>query len=342
MKIKSGENNCDKLVSVIVPVYNVEKYLAECLDSLQAQTYPHWEAICVNDGSTDNSWQILQKYAARDSRFVIINQKNSGVSATRNAALQKAKGDYIAFLDSDDMLCCQFMEYMTTALEKTNSDMAVCCNEDTCVDFKNYQYQQCELKKIFNPVSYFLRRKKPKLQIAVWGKLYKKEILKGLFFDVSFKQMAEDFEYSFRIFEKVNSFAFVQEKLFYYRKIENSGSLTHQKFSEIEIDDHILLTQKIMTHFAAMEDIKCYELMKKNFSRIIFRQCCTYPYLKNADYRNYWQKYQKICLDLAAQKVFFPHKLSLFNRFLCKMFLAGNFSGLYFWLKIYSKIHGKI
>ncbi len=342
MKIKSKENSSGKLVSVIVPVYNAEKYLASCLDSLQAQTYPYWEAICVNDGSADSSWQILQEYAAKDSRFVLINQKNSGVSAARNAALQKAKGDYIAFLDSDDMLCCQFMEYMTTALEKTNSDMAVCCNEDACVDFKNYQYQQCELKKIFNPVSYFLRRKKPKLQIAVWGKLYKKEILKGLFFDVSFKQMAEDFEYSFRIFEKVNGFAFVQEKLFYYRKIENSGSLTHQKFSEREINDHILLAQKIMTHFAAMEDRKSYELMKKKFSRIIFRQCCSSPYFKNADYQSYWHKYRQICLDLAAQKVFFPTELSLFNRFLCKMFLSGDFSRLAFWLKIYRKIYGKI
>lgn len=340
MKIKSGENNCDKLVSVIVPVYNVEKYLAECLDSLQAQTYPHWEAICVNDGSTDNSWQILQKYAARDSRFVIINQKNSGVSATRNAALQKAKGDYIAFLDSDDMLYCQFMEYMAAALEKTNSDIAVCGYENRGNNVKKCRYRQCELKELFNPISYFLKRKKPKLQIAVWGKLYKREILDDLLFSADFKQMAEDYYYSFLVFERVKKIVCVKDKLLFYRQTESS--LTHQKFSEREINDHILLAQKIMTHFATMEDIKCYELMKKDFSKIIFRQCCSYPYFKNAGYQSYWQKYQKICLNLAEQKVFFPHKLSLFNQFLCKMFLQGNFSRLAFWLKIYQKVHGKI
>ncbi len=340
MKIKFKENSSGKLVSVIVPVYNAEKYLAACLDSLQAQTYHYWEAICVNDGSADNSWRILQEYAAKDSRFVLINQKNSGVSAARNAALQKVQGDYIAFLDADDMLHCQFMEYMTAALEKTNSDLVFCCNENKGGDFRNYQYQQCKLKKILNPISYFLKRKKPKLQIAVWGKLYKREILKDLYFSADFKQMAEDYYYSFLVFERIKKSVCVKEKLMFYRQTESS--LTHQKFSEREINDHILLTQKIMTHFAAMKDIKSYELMKKKFSRIIFRQCCSYPCFKNADYQSYWHKYRQICLDLAAQKVFFPAELSLFNRFLCKMFLGGDFSRLAFWLKIYRKIYGKV
>lgn len=340
MKIKSGENSSDKLVSVIVPVYNVEKYLAACLDSLQAQTYPYWEAICVNDGSTDGSWQILQEYAAKDSRFVIINQKNSGVSAARNAALRKAQGDYIAFLDSDDMLHCQFMEYMTTALEKTNSDMVWCLKEKKRKNLMNIKSDKCSVLNGGNLFLHYMKNKKPKQQIAVWGKLYKREILNDLFFSADFKQMAEDFYYSFLVFERVKKSVCVKDKLMFYRQIESS--LTHQKFSEREIKDHILLAQKIITHFAAMEDIKCYELMKKNFSKIIFRQCCSYPYFKNVDYQSYWRKYRKICLDLAAQKVFFPHTLSLFNRFLCKMFLAGNFSHLAFWLQIYHKIHGKI
>lgn len=127
--IGKNEVKSDKTVSVIIPVYNVEKYLPECLDSLLAQTYPHWQAICVNDGSKDNSLQILQQYAAKDKRFVIIDQKNAGVSAARNTALQKASGDYITFLDSDDMLCCQFMEYMVGALENTDSDMVWCLKE---------------------------------------------------------------------------------------------------------------------------------------------------------------------------------------------------------------------
>ena len=340
MQITSGKNSSDKLISIIVPVYNVEKYLAECLDSLQAQTYPYWEAICVNDGSTDSSWQILQEYAAKDSRFVLINQKNSGVSAARNAALQKAQGDYIAFLDADDMLHCQFMEYMAAALEKTNSDMAWCLKEKKHKNLMNIKSNSSSLQDGGNLFLHYMKNQKPKLQIAVWGKLYKRKILDDLLFSADFKQMAEDYYYSFLVFERVKKIVCVKDKLLFYRQTESS--LTHQKFSEREINDHILLAQKIMTHFATMEDIKCYELMKKDFSKIIFRQCCSYPYFKNADYKSYWQKYQKICLNLVEQKVFFPHKLSMFNQFLCKMFLQGNFSRLAFWLKIYQKVHGKI
>ena len=340
MKIKSKENSSGKLVSVIVPVYNAEKYLASCLDSLQAQTYAYWEAICVNDGSADSSWQILQECAAKDSRFVLINQKNSGVSAARNAALQKAQGDYIAFLDADDMLHCQFMEYMAAALEKTNSDMAWCLKEKKHKNLMNIKSNSSSLQDGGNLFLHYMKNQKPKLQIVVWGKLYKREILKDLYFSANFKQMAEDYYYSFLVFERVKKSVCVKEKLMFYRQTESS--LTHKKFSEREINDHILLAQKIMTHFAAMEDRKSYELMKKKFSRIIFRQCCSSPYFKNADYQSYWHKYRQICLDLAAQKVFFPTELSLFNRFLCKMFLSGDFSRLAFWLKIYRKIYGKI
>lgn len=90
--------------SIIIPVYNVEKYLRECLDSLSTQTFQNWEAVCVNDGSTDGSGLILEEYTARDPRFTIVTKANGGLSSARNAGLDAAKGDYILFLDSDDWL----------------------------------------------------------------------------------------------------------------------------------------------------------------------------------------------------------------------------------------------
>lgn len=92
------------LVTVIVPVYNVEKYLAECLDSICAQTLKNIEIICINDGSTDLSGDILAQYAARDSRIFVLNQENQGQSAARNNALDLARGKYISFVDSDDVI----------------------------------------------------------------------------------------------------------------------------------------------------------------------------------------------------------------------------------------------
>lgn len=92
------------MFSLIIPVYNVEKYLRECLESVLCQTYGDWEAICINDGSTDGSATILEEYAAKDSRFKVISQANGGLSAARNSGLEAASGDYVLFLDSDDYL----------------------------------------------------------------------------------------------------------------------------------------------------------------------------------------------------------------------------------------------
>lgn len=92
------------LFSVIIPVYNVEAYLRDCLDSVLRQDYEEWEAVCVNDGATDGSLAILEEYAAKDSRFKVISQVNGGLSSARNSGLKAAKGDYVLFLDSDDWL----------------------------------------------------------------------------------------------------------------------------------------------------------------------------------------------------------------------------------------------
>lgn len=92
------------LFSIIIPVYNVEKYLSACLDSVLGQTFPNWEAICVNDGSSDGSCAILEKYSQKDPRFMIVSKENGGLSSARNAGIYEAKGDYILFLDSDDWL----------------------------------------------------------------------------------------------------------------------------------------------------------------------------------------------------------------------------------------------
>ena len=93
------------MVSIIVPVYNAEKYIDECIQSVLCQTYAAWELLLVDDGSTDNSGNICDKYAREDIRIKVLHQKNQGVSVARNVALDWAKGDYIIFLDSDDFWC---------------------------------------------------------------------------------------------------------------------------------------------------------------------------------------------------------------------------------------------
>lgn len=115
------------LISVILPVYNVSRFLRPCLDSLMAQTYPHFEVLLVNDGSTDDSGTICEEYAARDSRFRVYHKENGGVSSARNLGIQLAQGTYIAFVDSDDLIMSDYLEVLLRSMEENNADI-VCCN----------------------------------------------------------------------------------------------------------------------------------------------------------------------------------------------------------------------
>lgn len=117
-------------VSVILPVYNVEKYLGRCLDSIINNTYKNLEIICVDDGSTDNCLQILNEYALKDDRIVVISQENRGVSGARNSGLEAVSGDYIAFIDPDDWIDKHYFEYLIRPILEDNLDMTICSHQN--------------------------------------------------------------------------------------------------------------------------------------------------------------------------------------------------------------------
>ena len=110
-------------ISIIIPMYNVEKYLRRCLDSVQNQTFSDFQAICVNDGSPDNSGQIAEEYAARDNRFIVVHKENGGLSDARNAGMPYATGEYIMFLDSDDFIHPQTMEIAYAIARRDRADI---------------------------------------------------------------------------------------------------------------------------------------------------------------------------------------------------------------------------
>ena len=110
-------------ITVILPVYNVEKYLKQCLDSIVNQTFKDFECLCVNDGSTDNSLSILQEYAQKDKRFKIITQKNGGTSVARNTGIKHTNTKYLTFIDSDDWITENYLEILYNKIEETNADI---------------------------------------------------------------------------------------------------------------------------------------------------------------------------------------------------------------------------
>ena len=114
------------MVSIVVPVYNAEKYLEDCLISLVDQTYENIEIILVDDGSVDDSGRICDSWAEKDDRIIVYHKKNEGVSTTRNFGIQRARGKFLMFVDADDMLVLNAVEYMVKEMIKNNSELVVC------------------------------------------------------------------------------------------------------------------------------------------------------------------------------------------------------------------------
>lgn len=172
-----------ELVSVIVPVYNVEKYLPKCLDSILASTYTNLEIIVVDDGSPDNCPQICDEYAKKDLRIRVIHQENQGLVGARNTGLAHAMGEYIGFVDSDDVISPCLYEVLVTAIMSTNADIAACeytQNMETLMQsFHLGQHKYTVLHSFEEQLSVLVRtpsiRKITWTSSAVWNKLYRKE-----------------------------------------------------------------------------------------------------------------------------------------------------------------------
>ena len=173
------------LISVIIPLYNVQDYVGRAIASVCAQTYKNLEIILVDDGSTDLSGSICDEWAAKDSRIRVIHKQNGGVASARNTGLQAAKGEYITFVDSDDYIEAQMYEDMLGALLKNQADLAVCNYK--AVDQNGIRDTSTEDITVFQgreALEVFVAEdERYNIQIAVWNKLYKRELTENLGFE---------------------------------------------------------------------------------------------------------------------------------------------------------------
>ncbi len=195
----------EPLISVIVPVYNVEKYLEKCIDSILAQTYKNLEIILVDDGSTDNSGKICDEYEKKDARIKVVHKENEGQAVARNYALEICKGEYIAFVDSDDFIEADMFEIMMNAIIRGEHDVAIC----------GVKFCECKTGRI-QSVSYtdevllgdadllMLRYLTGKVRSVMWDKLYKAELFKTVRFPRL--RSREDFYVLPELLGAVNSF----------------------------------------------------------------------------------------------------------------------------------------
>lgn len=228
------------LISVIVPVYNVEDYVAECLESIIDQSYQNLEIIIVNDGAEDGSAEICREYTARDNRIVFLEKENGGLSSARNFGLDHATGDYISFVDSDDFI---HEDYFKVMLENSEDHQLVFCNfseyysdqpkhEITIEEFSSFESVEFTSKELLKKITTF---KRP-LVIISCCKLYKKELWKDLRYPIG--KYHEDEFVVHHFIDKAQKIKFIDLPLYYYRQ-NREGSIMNS-LSEKKIKDFYL------------------------------------------------------------------------------------------------------
>ena len=219
--------NIQPTISVIIPVYKVEKFLKRCLDSVLSQTFSDFEIVCVNDGSPDNCDVILKKYEEIDNRIKVIRQPNQGLSVARNTGLKIAQGKYIFFIDSDDAIQPQTFEIAIHFSNEKQADLVVwqsIYSDGIEVPDKKFNFEKINVKQIVEPL--FYRSERPyKISSVVWNKLYKRELLRDVYFIPGVHY--EDISFSFSIMAKYPKTVIIPIPLYLYTKHEKS--ITQQK-----------------------------------------------------------------------------------------------------------------
>lgn len=262
-------------ISIIVPIYNVEKYLRRCLDSIRAQTFTDFECICIDDGSPDGSGRILDEYAELDGRFRVIHQENAGVSAARNVGLDAARGEWIAFCDSDDWIEADYMKTMYETVAEIGADLVVC---GINLELKNgkKQFLCCvKAKEVYDSKEKFLNKfasLRGKSQYdacihSVVNKFYSINLLNAVRFSPDIKY-SEDYLFNLDIFENVEKCVFVEKAFYTYSY--NPLSATHKIEFLKEAEDNYLVIRKTYDFF---EKHKLSKASSSIFARTCFCRC---------------------------------------------------------------------
>ncbi len=251
----------NSMVSIIVPVYNAEKYLHDCLTSIEQQTYKNFEVIMINDGSTDASESICAEFSRRDERFLLINQKNSGVCAARTRGIKESRGAIISFIDADDTVERNFIELLYRKMEETGADVAHCDS-----DIKGKKGHPEWRERLFTKEEIMLGFLNGDFYNKVQLKIYKKSIIQDIPFPED-RPIMEDAAWSAMVFENCNSIIRIPEALYHYRIV--ATGLSHRKLSEKEecgrfrnLIDKALIIERNIDDAISYEQLNRYHVLE--------------------------------------------------------------------------------
>ena len=274
-------------ISLVIPVYNVEKYLRKTLESVELQSFENFEVIIVNDGSTDGSMSIIEEFVNRNSNFTLIDQENRGVSEARNSGIRICKGLYIAFLDSDDILEPNYLEKLYKAAIKTGADI-VCCNI-------NFYFESTKLKVCcpINSIPGIYSGEKALKKITsgigtfafMWNKLFRRTLFTN--HDIEFYDMYfEDCATSPRLFFYANTVTFIPDVLYNY--VMRDNSILHTLDAK-KINDFIK-SLGVMRNFYEKKGVyKKYKRRMKGYANIVLGIAISYDvfmmHFKSANFK---------------------------------------------------------
>lgn len=262
-------------VSVLTPVYNVEQYLPECLDSLVAQKLKDIEFICINDGSTDGSLAILKEYAARDSRFVIIDKANSGYGSSMNCGLRKARGEYVGIVESDDFASPNMFRDLYKFAKRHNCDLVKAnyyAHDDTG-DYFRETFAGQRYRKVFKPAKNFDAIKKPPV---IWSAVYRRSMLveNGIRFNETPGASFQDTSFVQRVWFTAKRAAVLKKGYLHYR-LEREGSSQKSTSKVYEVCSEFAMTEDYLRQkpakfkrFAPLLQCMKLDTYRWNFNRI--------------------------------------------------------------------------
>lgn len=256
-----------RMISVVVPVYNMEKFLGRCLDSLIAQTMKDFEVLLIDDGSTDSSAEICKKYAELDRRIKYVYKQNGGLSDARNTAVKIAKGEYITFIDSDDYVHETYLEYLLSLCQKYNADIASCIHFETSEDACKYNTSEDKVlhmsgkeacKRMITDLAPVLT--------AACGKMYKTPIVKR--YEFPYGRLHEDVATTYKYYLDAENVIYSYKELYAY--YQHPNSIMH-KVSDKKVEDELWAMSDRALGFAEREEKELANMSWEFMSKYLVR-----------------------------------------------------------------------
>lgn len=271
------------LISVIIPAYNIENYIKRSLKSVCEQTYTNLEIIVINDGSTDSTGGIIDEMASLDSRIVPIHKQNAGVSAARNTGLDRATGDYIGFVDGDDIIDKDMYELLISNAIQYNADISHCGYKMVFPDRVDYYYGTGELRIQDNYKGIFDLIKADKVEPGLCNKLYKREVIGEKKLDESIK-INEDVLFNYYLFKEAKKSVFEDVPKYHYMVRRNSASTSKVNMNKVK--DPLTVVQEMMNQ----EVGEVYSLLEKRYLYLLEKVST----MNNVQHSKELQEYQEL------------------------------------------------